>query len=101
MYVFGKRAQAFFRKIEDEIWNATMHGSYMGVIMSELLHQTPKKDYFCEVEPSMNDNFACQCRQAIFRSLIKCQAHNKPPYKNLYFISGVIKRIVHKINIIF
>ena len=35
-----------------------------------------------------------ECRQAIFRGLMKCRAHNKPPYKNLYFISGVIKRVL-------
>ena len=40
-----------------------------------------------------------ECRQAIFWGLIKCQAQTKPPYKNLYFVSGVIKRIFHTIKI--
>ena len=40
-----------------------------------------------------------ECRQAIFRGLIKCRAHNNPPYRNLYFISGVIKIIFHTIKI--
>ena len=30
----------------------TENGSYMGVIMSEVLYQAPKKDYFCEAKPS-------------------------------------------------
>ena len=38
---------------------------------------------FCEAE----------CRQDIFCGLIQCRVHNKPPYKNLYFISCVKKRI--------
>ena len=61
-----------------------------------------QNDYFCEAEPSINDNFAherSECRQAIFRVLIKYRAHNKPPYKNLHFISGVIKIIFRTIKI--
>ena len=35
---------------------------YMGVIMSEVLYQTPKKDYFCEAEPSIIDDFAYEAK---------------------------------------
>ena len=38
------------------------NGSYMGVIMSEVLYQTPKKDYFCDAEPCINDHFACEAK---------------------------------------
>ena len=38
------------------------NGSYMGVIMSEVIYQTPKKDYVCEAEPSINDHFACEAK---------------------------------------
>ena len=38
------------------------NGSYMGVIMSDLLYWTLKKDYFCEVDPIINDNFACEAK---------------------------------------
>ena len=34
----------------------------MGVIMSEVLYKTPKRDYFCEAEPSINDHFACEAK---------------------------------------
>ena len=65
------------------------------VVMSELLYQAPNKDYFCEAKPSTNDPFACK----LFLGLIKCQAHNKPLYKNLYFNNGVMKIIFHTIKI--
>ena len=47
------------------------------MIMSEVLYQAPKKDYFCEASVG----------KVFFLGLIKCHAHNKPPYKNLYLIS--------------
>ena len=37
----------------------------------------------------------------LFSCLKKCQANNEPPYENLYYISGVIERIFHKIKISF
>ena len=40
-----------------------------------------------------------ECRQGIFGGVIKCQAHNKPPYNFFYSISGAIKRIFHTIKI--
>ena len=40
-----------------------------------------------------------ECKHGIFGGLIKCQAHNKPPYRNLYFISGVIKRTFRTMKI--
>ena len=40
-----------------------------------------------------------ECRQAIFRGLIKYRAHNNPPYKNLYFISGVIENFLYDQNL--
>ena len=42
-----------------------------------------------------------ECRQAVFWGLIKCQVHNETPYKNLYSISGVKKRIWCVIKISF
>ena len=40
-----------------------------------------------------------ECRQPISKGLIKCRANDKPPYKILYFISVVIKRIFHTVKI--
>ena len=77
------------------------YGSYMGMIMSEVLYQAPKKDHLCEAEPNINDYFACKAKPSkgkidcpraqrvqasFFSGLIKCRDHNKPPYMNLYFI---------------
>ena len=37
----------------------------MGVIMSKVLYKTPKKEYFCEAEQSINDHFACKAKPSI------------------------------------
>ena len=36
-----------------------------------------------------------ECRQAIFRGLIKYRAHDKPPYKNLYVLRAVFGTTNH------
>ena len=52
-----------------------------------------------DAQGKINAHERSECKQPIFLGLIKCIDHNKLPYKDLYSISGVKKRIFHRMKI--
>ena len=60
------------------------NGNYIGVIMSEVLYQAPRKDYFCKAEPSTNTLFACQAKPSKYKT--DCPRASAASVGKLYFL---------------